>query len=91
MSKIKLFILGVILISVFFVALGNTVLAQDELVIKVAGISPIEYRSTEGLYRIAEKVEEATKGRIKMDVFPMNQLGDYTQVFQEIQRGTIDA
>lgn len=90
MSKMKLFVLGVILISVFFGTLGNSVLAQDELVIKVAGISPIEYRSTKGLYRIAEKVEEATEGRIKIDVFPMNQLGDYTQVFQEIQRGTIE-
>ena len=90
MRKIKLFMLGIFIVSLLFGAIGNTVLAQDELVIKVAGISPIEYRSTKGLYRIAEKVEEATEGQIKMDVFPMNQLGDYTQVFQEIQRGTIE-
>jgi len=90
MRKIKLFMLGIFIVSLLFGTIGNTVLAQDELVIKVAGISPIEYRSTKGLYRIAEKVEEATEGKIKMDVFPMNQLGDYTQVFQEIQRGTIE-
>jgi len=90
MRKIKLFMLGIFIVSLLFGTIGNTVLAQDELVIKVAGISPIEYRSTKGLYRIAEKVEEATEGQIKMDVFPMNQLGDYTQVFQEIQRGTIE-
>src|SRR6056297_1007272 len=90
MRKIKLFMLGIFIVSLLFGTIGNTVLAQDELVIKVAGISPIEYRSTKGLYRIAEKVKEATEGQIKMDVFPMNQLGDYTQVFQEIQRGTIE-
>jgi len=90
MRKIKLVLLGIFIVSLLFGTIGNVVLAQDELVIKVAGISPIEYRSTKGLYRIAEKVEEATEGRIKMDVFPMNQLGDYTQVFQEIQRGTIE-
>jgi TRAP-type transport system periplasmic protein len=90
MRKIKLFMLGIFIVSLLFGTIGNVILAQDELVIKVAGISPIEYRSTKGLYRIAEKVEEATDGKIKMDVFPMNQLGDYTQVFQEIQRGTIE-
>ncbi len=90
MKKIKLFMLGIFLISLFVGSIGNAVLAQDTLVMKVAGISPIEYRSTQGLYRIAEEVEEATEGRIKLDVFPMNQLGDYTQVFQEIQRGTIE-
>ncbi len=90
MRKIKLVLLVIFIVSLLFGTIGNVVLAQDELVIKVAGISPIEYRSTKGLYRIAEKVEEATEGRIKMDVFPMNQLGDYTQVFQEIQRGTIE-
>jgi len=90
MRKIKLALLGIFIVGLLFGTIGNTVLAQSELVIKVAGISPIEYRSTQGLYRIAEHVEEATEGRIKMDVFPMNQLGDYTQVFQEIQRGTIE-
>jgi len=90
MRKIKLVLLVIFIVSLLFGTIGNVVLAQDELVIKVAGISPIEYRSTKGLYRIAEKVEEATEGKIKMDVFPMNQLGDYTQVFQEIQRGTIE-
>lgn len=90
MRKIKLLMLGIFIVSLLLVTIGNTVMAQDELVIKIAGISPIEYRSTEGLYRISEKVEEATDGKIKMDVFPMNQLGDYTQVFQEIQRGTIE-
>lgn len=90
MRKIKLFMLGMFLISLFVGSIGNAVFAQETLVIKVAGISPIEYRSTEGLYRIADKVGEATDGRIKMDIFPMNQLGDYTQVLSEIMRGTIE-
>ncbi|MDD4365257.1 MAG: TRAP transporter substrate-binding protein DctP [Synergistales bacterium] len=64
--------------------------ALAKTTIKVAGISPVEYRSTQSLYRIAEKVKEQTSGRIEMKVFPMNQLGDYTQVFEEIRRGTIE-
>ncbi len=58
--------------------------------LKVAGISPLEYRGTRSLMRVKEEVEAQTEGRIEFDVFPMNQLGDYTQVFEEIRRGTIE-
>ncbi len=55
----------------------------------VAGISPLEYRGTKSIMAVKEYVEAKTDGRIELDVFPMNQLGDYTQVFEEIRRGTI--
>jgi len=90
MRKLKFFVVVLFVISLFIGLCGTTVYAEDTLVMKVAGISPLEYRGTLGLNRIAEKVEKATDGRIKMDIFPMNQLGDYTQVFEEIQRGTIE-
>lgn len=89
-KKMRFFMVWFFIISLFVGLCGTTVGAEDKLVMKVAGISPLEYRGTLGLNRIAEKVEKATDGRIKMDVFPMNQLGDYTQVFEEIQRGTIE-
>ena len=38
----------------------------------------------------AEKVAEKTEGRVVIDVYPANQLGDYLSVFDEIMRGTID-
>lgn len=41
-------------------------------------------------YRFAEKVAEATNGQVKIDVYPSNQLGDYTSVFEEMELGTID-
>jgi TRAP-type C4-dicarboxylate transport system substrate-binding protein len=88
--KIRFFVVWFFVISLFIGLCGTTVCAKDTLVMKVAGISPLEYRSTLGLNRIAEKVKNATDGRIEMDIFPMNQLGDYTQVFEEIQRGTIE-
>ncbi|MEA1939126.1 MAG: TRAP transporter substrate-binding protein DctP [Candidatus Caldatribacteriota bacterium] len=90
MKKMTFFVVVLFIVSMLIGLCGTTVCAKDALVIKVAGISPLEYRSTLGLNRIAEKVEKATDGRIKMDVFPMNQLGDYIQVFEEIQRGTIE-
>ncbi|MEH6812884.1 MAG: TRAP transporter substrate-binding protein DctP [Motiliproteus sp.] len=38
----------------------------------------------------AERVESETDGRVNIRVFTANQLGDYTQVYEELRRGTID-
>ena len=40
--------------------------------------------------QIAAEVLEKSKGRIEIKVFPANQLGDYTLVFEELIRGTIE-
>ncbi len=64
--------------------------AADKVKLKVAGISAPEYRGTKSLYAIKEEIEKKTNGRIVLDIFPANQLGDYTQVFEEIRRGTIE-
>ena len=38
----------------------------------------------------AERVEAETEGRVEIRVFAANQLGDYTQVYDELRIGTID-
>ncbi len=86
---VLLVVLSFILSTSLFAA-GEREAPDETVTLKVAGISPEEYRGTQGLYRIKEAVESGTDGRIEMDIFPMNQLGDYTQVFEEIQRGTIE-
>ncbi len=87
---VLLLILIVFITAPLFAAGGREAVEDDTVTMKVAGISPEDYRGTQGLYRIKETVERDTAGRISMDIFPMNQLGDYTQVFEEIQRGTIE-
>lgn len=39
---------------------------------------------------ICEKIKEATNGALVIEYYPNNQLGDYTQVFDELIMGTID-
>ena len=39
---------------------------------------------------VAKEIGQKTKGRIEIKVFPGNQLGDYTLVYEELIRGTID-
>lgn len=62
----------------------------EPLKIRIAGQSPDDHPSTQAMYDFAEQVEEKTDGRIKIKVYPANQLGDYTTVYEEIGRGTIE-
>lgn len=86
---LTLLLLGVIM-TVFCVAVPSGPAIAKKRPYKVAGISAPEYRGTKSLYRIKDKVEAGTEGRIKLDIFPASQLGDYTQVFEEIRRGSIE-
>ncbi len=62
----------------------------DTIDIRLSGQSPDDHPSTQALYKFAEQVKEKTDGRINVKVYPANQLGDYTTVYQEIGQGTID-
>ncbi|KAF1077856.1 TRAP transporter substrate-binding protein DctP [Halodesulfovibrio sp. MK-HDV] len=55
-----------------------------------AGHYPEEHPSTQLLYQAAKDVQKQTDGRVKIKVFPADQLGDYTLLFQDIMRGSVD-
>lgn len=63
----------------------------EKITMKVASIQPVDHRSNKSLERVKEKVEAGADGRIELKLYPVNQLGDYTQVFEEIRKGTIEA
>ena len=79
---LSVFVLGLIMVS----GAATPSLAKDTLTLKVAGISAPEYRGTKSLYTIKDVVEKGTEGRVILDVFPANQLGDYTLVYEELIR-----
>ncbi|OUO93528.1 TRAP transporter substrate-binding protein DctP [Cloacibacillus sp. An23] len=60
------------------------------MTLKFAGINPIEHSSTVEMKKLAQNVEAATNGEVKVRVFPAGQLGDYSLVYEEITKGTID-
>jgi TRAP-type C4-dicarboxylate transport system substrate-binding protein len=67
---------------------GNA--ASNKLRLKVASQYAKDHPATKALGEFKERVEKETDGRIKVRLFPANQLGDYTQVYEELRRGTID-
>ncbi|RKL64801.1 C4-dicarboxylate ABC transporter substrate-binding protein [Salipaludibacillus neizhouensis] len=96
--KNKIFSLFVILLASLVVsacsssegASGEKEKAGDTIDIRLSGQSPDDHPSTQALYKFAKQVKEKTEGRINVKVYPANQLGDYTTVYKEIGRGTLD-
>lgn len=79
-------------LSLFF-TLGTQAEAQakpKKKVLRIAGMNPPDYPATKQMYELKKIIDEGTEGRYELKVFPANQLGDYTQVYEEIMRGSID-
>lgn len=64
--------------------------ANKKILLRFANQHPIDHFATEAAKRFGEKIKKQTNGRIEVQLYPANQLGDYVQVFEEVMRGTID-
>ena len=65
--------------------------AQAEKVkLRLAGQYAPEHTTTVLMNEFAKIVKERSNGEIEVKVYPASQLGDYTQIFEELRRGTID-
>lgn len=74
---------------------GSTGSAQpasstEPIKIKVGFISPQEHGYTMGLEGYAKKLEEATNGQVKLELFGNGQLGGEREMTEQIQLGTLD-
>jgi TRAP-type C4-dicarboxylate transport system substrate-binding protein len=58
--------------------------------IRLAGLYPDEHPTTKSLKQFEEEVEKNSNGEIEVTVYPANQLGDYTLVYEELMKGTIE-
>ena len=76
-------------ISLFALSAGSA-LAAPAMTLKFAGQSPADHPASVLMNEIAKEVAAKTKGRIEVKVYPANQLGDYTLVYEELIKGTID-
>lgn len=58
--------------------------------LKLAHIQSAEHPNGQGAEYFARIVEEKTDGRVKVSVFPANQLGTEQEIFDSIALGTVD-
>jgi TRAP-type C4-dicarboxylate transport system substrate-binding protein len=57
--------------------------------IRIASQYAREHPASRALCRLKQKIETATDGKIRIQVCPDNELGDYTQVHEGLSKGTI--
>lgn len=62
----------------------------ETIKLRIAGQHPVDHLATQALNRIKERIETESDGRFEVTVYPANQLGDYTLVYEEVMKGTID-
>ena len=88
-SKKSLLLCGLLFVSLFVLMAGSA-FAAPEVTLKFAGQSPADHPASILMNEIAKEVADKTKGRIEVKVYPANQLGDYTLVYEELIKGTIE-
>lgn len=88
MKKKQIFI-ALCLVAVFSLMTG-LLGAEAAVKLRFAGQNPIEHQNTISMNQIKELVEKETNGEIVVEVYPASQLGDYTLIYEELMRGSID-
>jgi tripartite ATP-independent transporter DctP family solute receptor len=71
------------------VGLGAPAQAQDSMVMKAADVHPLGYPTVEAVVRMGQKLEEATDGRLSIEMFPSMQLGGEKEMIEQAQIGAL--
>ncbi|MDR1043868.1 MAG: TRAP transporter substrate-binding protein DctP [Candidatus Adiutrix sp.] len=84
--------LATLFLCLTVLTLGPVMIAQaaPQHILKFAGTYAPDHPGSIAQQAIADEVFEATKGELKIEVFPGGQLGDYTQIYEDVMRGNID-
>lgn len=89
--KKKNTILYVLAIAMLFLFLGgNAFAAEKSYTWKVAHIRPANSEIDKEITWFAEEMRKATDGRVNIQIYGANQLGDYTVVQEKISLGAVE-
>lgn len=58
--------------------------------LKLSTSYPKDHADTKATQKAVDEIEKKTDGKVKIKIYPSNQLGDYAQVYEEVMKGTID-
>ena len=86
MRRVIVFALVVILV----LSMGTAATAAPKWTFKMGHPHPADTDYDKTGHWFAEQVFERTKGQVKINIFPANQLGDWTETFELISRGVVE-
>jgi TRAP-type transport system periplasmic protein len=84
--------IGVAVCSVLlcFLPWSSAISAEKQIIIKVAHVHVPEHPTSVGCLRFEKLVEERTKGRVKVEVYPGSQMGSERELFEGLMMGTLE-
>ena len=68
---------------------GAPLQAQAQSVWKASDVHPLGYPTVEAIVRMGNKLDAATKGRIKIQMYPLMQLGGEKEMIEQAQVGAL--
>src|SRR5262249_2138977 len=69
--------------------IGPRAFAQQKLVLKATDVHPLGYPTVEAVVRLGKKLEQATNGRISVQMYPSMQLGGEKEMIEQAQVGAL--
>ena len=70
-------------------AMSVPAFAQQKMVLKAADVHPLGYPTVEAVVRMGKALEEATKGRLSIQMYPSMQLGGEKEMIEQAQVGAL--
>jgi tripartite ATP-independent transporter DctP family solute receptor len=67
----------------------GSLFAQQKMVWKASDVHPLGYPTVEAIVRMGKKLEDATKGRISIQMYPSMQLGGEKEMIEQAQVGAL--
>src|SRR5262245_50685275 len=66
-----------------------TASAQQKIVLKASDVHPLGYPTVEAIIRMGAKLEQATNGRLSIQMYPQMQLGGEKEMIEQAQVGAL--
>ena len=70
-------------------AMTGPAAAQTKMVMKAADVHPLGYPTVEAVVQMGKKLEQATNGRLSIQMFPSMQLGGEKEMIEQAQVGAL--
>lgn len=77
-------------LALFALVLAAPALAAPKHTLKFGGAFAPDHPGSLAQQEIADEVFKVTNGEVKIEVFPGGQLGDYTQIYEDVMRGNVE-
>jgi tripartite ATP-independent transporter DctP family solute receptor len=76
-------------VAAFMCGVGAPAMAQQKLVLKATDVHPLGYPTVEAVVRMGKKLEQATNGRLSVQMYPSMQLGGEKEMIEQAQVGAL--